>query len=83
MSMNVYVLYFRDTYVDIDGSEEPDDVVGVFSSVEKIAEFMKQEDGWHCLFRRQGEEWIRTSQHDYPHDEIFYYKEFTLNEVEP
>lgn len=78
--MKVYVLYLEDTYVDFDGNTEPPSVMGVFSSVEKIQEFMNEDTRKH--FARDDSRWVYESKSCYPHDVICYFEEFELDKGE-
>lgn len=77
----VYVLFFKDTYVDVTGDEEPPEVMGVFTSVEEIEKYMSG-DSWLQQYIREDNKWIRKSMMDYPHDVYYYYEEFELNKAE-
>lgn len=76
----VYVLFYHDTYVDINGSEDAPEVVGVFTSVEEIDKYMSK--SWLKCFAPDNGKWVFRNKRDYPHDEIYYYEEYTLNQVE-
>ena len=78
--MKVYVLYEQDSYVEMDGDVDIPSVVGVFSSVEKIAEFMCKTA--NSYFVRNGNKWVHKVNSGYPHDTIRYFEEFELDKGE-